>query len=485
MYVLMQISDLHRSEVNLISNDELMSSLTADCGRFAVETPPIYPPNAIVVCGDLVRGLPLDSTEYPKVLEKQYADAFDLLTRLADTFLGGDRSKLIIIPGNHDVDWIKSRNSMKVVEQTDESIHDLLTTPHSPYRWSWKDQQLYKIEDYETYEERFKFFCDLYSQFYQGATLAFQVDPKRAWNLFELDAGRILVGAFNSCINTDCFSYYSEIPTQAIAQSHLAASDHYNLKIAVWHHDTRGAPRRSDYLDPDIVQLMLDRGYRLGMHGHRHKSDVLPFYLHATPEMHVMAVVGAGSLSAALTHLPHGFNHQYNIIEISDDYTHACVHIREMVVQGIFSKGRMTELGGRSYGELQWTVAPATAIVNTGRGGGSDIALVEHIESSISKGEHKDAIEKIDAAKEALGYYGRQLLSKALFEDKEWVRLEEHLSCPRNSDELMKLVLANLALKHWGKAEQAISSAEKSKHFPALLLSDLRARLSAEKEVSQ
>lgn len=485
MYVLMQISDLHRSEVNLISNDELISSLTADCGRFVVEKPPIHPSNAIVVCGDLVRGLPLDSTEYPKVLEKQYADAFDLLTRLADIFLGGDRSKLIIIPGNHDVDWIKSRNSMKVVEQTDESIHDLLTTPHSPYRWSWKGQQLYKIENYETYEERFKFFCDLYSQFYQGATLAFQVDPKRAWNLFELDAGRILVGAFNSCINTDCFSYYGEIPTQAIAQSHLAASDHYNLKIAVWHHDTRGAPRRSDYLDPDIVQLMLDRGYRLGMHGHRHKSDVLPFYLHATPEMHVMAVVGAGSLSAALTYLPHGFNHQYNIIEISDDYTHARVHIREMVVPGIFSQGRMLELGGQSYGDIQWTAAPLNVVVNTGRGGGAAITLVEHIESLISKGCPKDAIAQIDAAEEELGHYGRQLLSKALFEAKEWDRIEEHISCPWNSDELTKLVLASLALKHWAKAEQAISAADNTGGFPALLLQELRNRLSAEKEISQ
>lgn len=485
MYILMQISDLHRSEASLISNDELLSSLTADCGRFVDETPPVHPPNAIFVCGDLVRGLPLNSTEYPKVLERQYADAFDLLTRLADTFLGGDRSKVIIVPGNHDVDWNNARNSMKVVGRTDESIQELLATPGSPYRWSWRDQKLYKIEDYKTYEERFGFFCDFYFQFYKGADLAFQVDPKRTWNLFELDDGRILVGAFNSCVNADCFSLYGEIPAQAIAQSHLTATGHYELKIAVWHHDTRGVPRRSDYLDPDIVQLMIDRGYRLGMHGHRHKSDVLPFYLHTTPEMHIMAVVGAGSLSAALTQIPHGFNRQYNIIEISDDYTHARVHIREMVVPSVFSQGRMTELGGRSYSDLQWTATPANAVVNTGRGGGSDIVLVEHMESLISKGRHEDAIAQIDATNESLGHYGRQLLSKALFEAKKWDRLEEHLSCPRNSDELTKLVLASITLKHWTEAEQAISAADKSGRFPALLLKELRDRLSAEKEMSQ
>lgn len=485
MFALMQISDLHRSEANLISNDELLSSLTASCGRFVEETPPIQPADAIVVCGDLARGLPISSTEYPKALDKQYADAFDLLTRLADTFVGGDRSKVIIVPGNHDVDWNKARDSMRVVARTDESIQDLLTTQGSPYRWSWRDQQLLKIENYETYEERFSYFYDFCSQFYQGADLAFKVDPKRPWNLFELDDGKILVAAFNSCISADCYNLYGEITAQAIAQSHLATVGNYELKVAVWHHDTRGVPRRSDYLDPDTIQLMIDKGYRLGLHGHRHKSDVLPFYLHATPEMHIMAVVGAGSLSAALTNLPHGFNRQYNIIEISDDYTRARVYIREMVVPGVFSPGRMTELGGRSYGDLQWTPAPANTVVNTGRGGGSDITLVERIEGLISKGQHEDAITQIDTAQERLGHYGRQLLSKALSEAKKWDRLEEHLSCPRNSDELTKLVLASIALKHWTKTEQAISAADKSGRFPALLLKDLRNRLSAEKEISQ
>ncbi len=484
MYVIMQISDLHRSEASLLSNDELLSSLTASCGRFVEETPPIQPVDAIVVCGDLAHGLPINSTEYPEALDKQYADAFDLLTRLADTFVGGDRSKVIIVPGNHDVDWNKARDSMRVVTRTDESIQDLLTTQASPYRWSWRDQQLLKIENYETYEERFSYFYDFCSQFYQGANLAFKVDPKRSWNLFELDDGKILIAAFNSCIGADCYNLYGEIPAQSIAQSHLATVGNYELKVAVWHHDTRGIPRRSDYLDPDTIQLMIDKGYRLGLHGHRHRSGVLPFYLHATPDMHIMAIVGAGSLSAALGQLPHGLNQQYNVIEISDDYAHAHIHLREMVVPGVFSQGRMIELGGKSYGDIQWTRVPVNAIVNTGRGGGSIIALIENIENLVSKEEHEDAIAIIDATGDKLGHYGRQLLTRALFEAKKWRRLEEHLSSPQNPDELTKLVLASIALKHWPEAEQAILAAENSGHYSTLLLTDLRERLSAEKEMS-
>ena len=34
------------------------------------------------------------------------------LGQLATQFLGSDRSRLVIVPGNHDVDWNRSRASM-------------------------------------------------------------------------------------------------------------------------------------------------------------------------------------------------------------------------------------------------------------------------------------------------------------------------------------------------------------------------------------
>lgn len=485
MYTLMHISDLHRSEANPISNDELLSSLAADCQKFSAEKPPISLPNAIVVSGDLVFGLPLHSPNYPEALKKQYSDAFKLLVRLADTFVEGDCSKVIIVPGNHDVDWNKAYSAMKIASQSGENIQKLLLDPNSPYRWSWEDRQLFRIDNYDVYEERFKFFYDFYSRFYDGANVDFQLDPKQPWNLFKLDQGRILVCAFTSCVNTDCFNLFGEIPALAIAQSHLAYSGDCRLRIAVWHHDIQGVPRRSDYLDPDTVQLMIDKGYRLGMHGHRHKSDALPFSLHTTPEMHTMVVVGAGSLCAGLKQLPHGLNRQYNIIEISDDYTHARVHIREMSVPGIFAPGRLVALGSLSYADLRWTPLPPSALVNTGRGGGPEIAIIEHVESLISNQFYDDAISQIETAGDKLGHYGRQLLSEALFRAKRWERLEKHLSHPRNSDELTKLVLAAIALKHWEEADRALIAAAESEQFPTILLQDLRNRLTAEKGMSR
>jgi hypothetical protein len=450
-----------------------------------MEEPPVPLPNAIVVSGDLVPGLPLKSADYPAALEKQYSDAFELLAKLADIFVEGDRSKIVIVPGNHDVDWNMAQSAMIATGKLDKSVLELLSYPDSPYRWCWEDQQLYRIDNSNIYEERFKYFNDFYCRFYDGANLAFKPDPKRIWNLFTLDEGKILVCAFNSCTNVDCFEFSGEIPPQAIAQSHLAESGNYRLKIAVWHHDVQGPPKRTDYLDPDTIKLMIDRGYRLGMHGHRHKSDALPFSLHVTPENYRMVVIGAGSLCAGLNQLPHGLNRQYNIVQIHDDCLHARLHVREMNTPSIFSPGRLIAVGGRSYIDLSWDPPPCNALVDTGRGGGPYINLIEHIESLISKGRPDDAIPIIDANMGRLGRYGGQLLSEALFKAKHWERIEQHLSNPQNPDELTKLVLATINLKHWENGKRALVVAKKSGNFPVPLIRDLEERLMAEEDMSQ
>ena len=147
MYTLMHISDLHRVESHFITNGELLSCLLADRDRYNVENPKVSSPDAIVITGDLIQGLPLDSPDYPSALEDQYKEALSLIVALTDNFLEGDRSRLIIIPGNHDIDWNITYRSMTVVSSKGQNVPKLLSMPYSPYRWSWKDLQLFKIQD--------------------------------------------------------------------------------------------------------------------------------------------------------------------------------------------------------------------------------------------------------------------------------------------------------------------------------------------------
>ena len=86
----------------VFQNQELVSSLVTDFVRTSRESPRVERPNAIVVSGDLVEGLPFGSEAYPEGLTRQYQEVADLLADLSDEFLSGDRSQLVIVPGNHD-----------------------------------------------------------------------------------------------------------------------------------------------------------------------------------------------------------------------------------------------------------------------------------------------------------------------------------------------------------------------------------------------
>jgi predicted MPP superfamily phosphohydrolase len=108
MFTIMHISDLHRSATHPVTNNELISCLVTDLNRYHTEPCPIAAPDALIVSGDLVTGLPRGSREYPEGLKHQYEEALDFLERLTNTFFDGDRSRVIIAPGNHDVDCNKT-----------------------------------------------------------------------------------------------------------------------------------------------------------------------------------------------------------------------------------------------------------------------------------------------------------------------------------------------------------------------------------------
>jgi hypothetical protein len=486
MYTLMHISDLHRSEGDPIFNDELLSGIVSDQARYSAENPAISTPDAIIVSGDLVQGLPLGSSNYPDDLKKQYEEALELLIKFSDTFTGGDRSKVIIVPGNHDIDWNKAFSSMEPVGPDGKDLPRLLSNPNSGYRWCWKTRQLYKITNYKSYEDRISYFSEMYERFYSGVSLSYPLDSKRYWNLFELDKGRITVCAFNSCANNDCFNYYGEIPFEAIAQSHLELIPHlsqHTLKIAVWHHSIQGRPQQPDYMDSDTIKVMIDKGFRVGLHGHHHKSDAAPFSLF-TSDQQTMALLSAGSLCAGSKELPSGFNRQYNIIEISDDYLHARIHVREMQLRGVFSAGRLVALGGRSYDDLEWTSALPSYLVNTGRGGGGVVAQVELIERLISEGSYDEAVTNIKASEDSLEHYGRQLLVKALFQAERWEDLILLLSNPENDDELAIFIRAVIALKRWTEGEEVLSVIGKTGLFSEATVRELSTRLNVERRIS-
>lgn len=463
----MHLSDLHRSPAYPISNDELISTLIADRERHAREDPKIAFPDALIISGDLVQGVPLGTADSDGILSSQYKVAFDFLAELTDRFVGGDRSRVIIVPGNHDVDWNMARRSMAEVPPAEwpSELGTALTTPGTRMRWSWTERKLYRIADEATYEARLLHYRRTMHRFYEHTTMPVLLDPSGDWSFCELWGGRVAVVAFNSCFDNDMFRLAASIPEEAVARSHIWLHDRgpYELQIAVWHHNISGPPERSDYLDVATVHKLIGKGFRLGLHGHQHRSEAVPHYIHL-PEVEVMAVASAGSLCAGGLALPAGVNRQYNMIELDDDLCGARIHVREMAVATVFGPSRMPALGGRSYAVFSWP-GPSDAL---GRkvpvAARRRTAAIEAAEQFFHSHDDDGTLRILGDIDLPIGSYERQLYLNAAERARSWRAIVVTLPQPTSSAELTLLTRALVELGDYQKAYEAITQ-----HGPNLL----------------
>lgn len=334
MFSILHISDLHRSQDEPMDNKSIVAALVADRDRYVRETPQVPSPQAIVISGDLIAGAPLESDNCKQSIQAQYEVTGSFMDELCDLFLEGDKRRIVLTPGNHDVCWNTSLQAMEEVPKSEypNDVYTSLIQPGSNYRWSWSSRKLFRISDETKYNQRMDLYWEFVESFYEGVNLSFPIDRSRGFQLFELCDRRILVASFDSIDGNDCFNYAGSVSPGSVGKCaiELRKVPHdYELQVAVWHHSIQGPPLHSDYMDASQVQEMIGHGFQLGLHGHHHLASTSTQYVHLD-ESRSMAVVGAGSLCAGANQLPRGENRQYNLIVIEDDFVSARIHAREM-----------------------------------------------------------------------------------------------------------------------------------------------------------
>jgi hypothetical protein len=488
-FSILHISDLHRSLHSSISNTELISALVEDRDRYINENPKITPPEAIVVCGDIIQGVSIGTIDYKAQLAQQYDHAEEFLHDLTNLFLDGDRSRLIIVPGNHDIDRNTAQKAMKPVAL--EEVPSNLTSMHcfdqSDYRWDWKSLQLYRIVDRDLYEQRLDAFWTFFERFYTGVSGLLSVKSHSDANLFSLCGGRIGLAAFNSCHNNDCYALHGLIRKEVIAQTYLELKKpqhNFDLLIAVWHHSIEGPPYRTDYMDIDIIRGMMGLGFRLGLHGHQHKTQITAHQIWL-PESERMAVVSAGSLCAVSQSLPTGFNRQYNVLEISPSFRSVRVHVRAMNVANLFSRGYLPELGGKTYVDLDWEPikGPLGSSINTEAG--RIHHLVEKAENAAKTDNHARVIELLHGIDLPKGSYERQLFLDSAFNAKDWQTIINFTAEPYTIEELMQRVKALIQIHEFAGANEALNSFSEKLRIPDATEADLRKLIQAEEVIKR
>jgi len=341
---ILHISDLHRSYDSPVSNAALLTSLLNDREKYTnAESPPIQPPDFIIVCGDIIRGSE-NASNSDEEIQHQYDEAITFLTDLANKFLDGNKNRVVLIPGNHDVDWKYSRQSMtkldsaQVLDSNDQLKNEYLREAINDYsriRWSWRQLSFYKVTDYGLYIKRLEAFANFYGRFYDGER-SYSIEPETQYDIFDYPEFETSIVGYNSCYNNDHLNLVGDIHPDCIATSAIRLKElsrKGRLLLATWHHNTKGLPYDADYMDSSKLKNFIDADITLGFHGHQHRAEIVRDYNNLIEQKRIV-IFSTGTLCGAPGELPTGQNRQYNLVEIepsSHDETllNVTLHTRE------------------------------------------------------------------------------------------------------------------------------------------------------------
>jgi len=350
---LLHISDLHRDPRNLVSNEALLNSLVQDVENSISEEPSITPPQIIIVSGDIIQGTGKDTESPDDLLREQYCQAEHFLGDLADKLLGGNRQKLIIVPGNHDINFSKMFSALKEIDyggidaKKRSELAGLIWAPQSNFRWSWIDFKLYEINNKVLYEQRLGDFIAFYDRFYSG-TRSYSEDPKEQFDVFDFPEYNLAIAGFNSCFLNDPWHRQGAIHPQAFANccTEMRGRQYRGrVRMAVWHHSTKGAPRQDDYMDTDFLQQLINHGFSLGFHGHQHKPELIDEEYAFGGEEKVN-VLSASTLAGSERALAPGATRGYNRVMLDTNEWSVELHVRQMAnsdfLNPIWCKGSLS-----------------------------------------------------------------------------------------------------------------------------------------------
>lgn len=456
MFSVLHISDLHRDPSDPVGNDALLVSLMRDAASYAEAVPPIKAPTLCVVTGDLVYGVQPTASHADDKLARQYAEAERFLIGLADEFFGGDRERVILLPGNHDVSYFDVFGSSVPLPTpsmpTDRAkLLAEFFAGSSTLRWSWSDLCFYRIDNQRRYERRLEQFAITFDRFYQG-TRVYPRSEEEHYSVFDFPELAFALVALSSCHRNDPWNRTGSFHPTALSSACREALDGSRLGwllAAAWHHSVTGKPPHADFLDSSFLQNLIDAGVSLGFHGHQHFPDCVDERFRLAPKARKMTLISASTLCGSPMSLKAGVPRSFNVVELDGERMLGRVHQRQMTndlyTVPMWGPGHFVSTGD-SFVDFEICRPLATRPPQLD----SSLAL-EHANVLAAQGRWQDAMTDLDAFKyHALS---RPLLVRALHEVDDPSPLLEALGSPRTPAEAVAMGAA--ILQH-GTSAQAV-----------------------------
>lgn len=328
-YSILHISDIHKASD--VDYESLVQSLRRDFDAYTTNEG-IFAPSFVVVSGDLIQGAYTDDE-----IRQQYVEVELFLNSICELYLQGDKSRLIIVPGNHDVN--RAATIVSMTQSTKEYVD--CTKAYfsgSPFiRWSWKDCKFYEVTNTNVYSSRFNLFIEFYNRFFSGIR-QFPDNPEEKAFLVINDDFKVCFSCFNSCNQLDHLCDIGRVSENALISVTKELFDCYNLgylNVAIWHHHFYGSPLETNYIDRSFLNDLLGSNIHIGLFGHQHYTQVAEEYsdllLQKDEKTQHLLLVSSGTLFGGKKELPINCRRQYNIIEIEkgNGFANVDINVRE------------------------------------------------------------------------------------------------------------------------------------------------------------
>jgi small GTP-binding protein len=250
--------------------------------------------------------------------EEEYKAAFELVDGLVKRF-GLDAGRVVIVPGNHDLNWQLSKKAYPFIYNDDlpDPLHKGMYIPAGDAGVLLRDDELYK--------KRFDLFStQFYKKVYSGKE--YPLDYEEQSMIIERHEDKMLFLALNSCWQIDHhFRQRAGINMDALSRALDRLQDEkYDdwLKIAVWHHPVTGKEMMND----EFLELLSVRKFQICMHGHIHEA-IEGFYNY--DDRRGVHIIGAGTFGAPSKEQVPGIPLQYNLLTFDPDERTITVNTRK------------------------------------------------------------------------------------------------------------------------------------------------------------
>ena len=257
------------------------------------------------------------------IANKSTPDEYEAAQRFLDDFRQDfplQSEQIIIVPGNHDLNWQKSEEAYTPVRRKNYDGRTIVVNgekqPDPNYAID-DGSRFVEKQDENDYKKRFAYFSDFYKSI-KGKLYPLEYEQQCIIDYFP--DKKLLILGLNSGWQLDHhYRSRASINMNALsnALNEIRRNSEYNscrLKIAVWHHplDSRGSDRITD---PGFMEQLAVAGFRLFLHGHIHQANTSLYRYDMSIKGRKLDGICAGTFGAPTRELVPGYPWQYNLLK--------------------------------------------------------------------------------------------------------------------------------------------------------------------------